>query len=319
MRTGLLVATFTALGLATAGCTTGATGSSASASGPVAIVSTTQLGSVVNSIASCAGGTSVTLMAPGVDPHEFSLSANDVAQLSRAKLVVVNGLGLEGHLASVLDNVRADGVQVYEVAPDVDPIDLTTLAPDPKTGLKPVPSDEGGKQDPHFWMDAGRMAKAAVNIGARLKTATGDDRYASCGQQIGDKLTALDAELKQKIAALPAERRILITDHEAFNYFAQAYGFTIAGVVVPGGSTEAEPSSADLNEVVAAVKKTGVRAIFSNTAVSPKLVETVSAEAGGSVEVVPLYVDSVGPQGSGAETYEGMMRTDVDLIVNALK
>lgn len=112
---------------------------------------------------------------------------------------------------------------------------------------------------------------------------------------------------------------MLVTDHDAYAYFAKAYGFEIAGVVIPGGSTDAEPSSADLAGVIDTVKKEKVPAIFSNTTVSPKLVDTVARESGQDVKVVPLYVDSVGPQGSGAETYAGMMTTNARLIADALK
>jgi len=283
----------------------------------VVVATTTQLGSVVADIAACAGGTSSTLMTPGLDPHEFSLSSAEVAGMERARLVVANGLGLEGGMASALANVVRDGGRVYDAAADVDPIDLSSVHADPRTGLAPVAVDDG-VADPHFWLDAGRMARAAVNIGGQLADATGEAAYAECGRTVGVRLQALDAEVRTILAAVPAERRVLVTDHEAFNYFAAAYRFTVAGVVVPGGSSDADPSSADLGAVIAVIRKAGVKAIFSNTAVSPKLVQAVSADAGGSVRVVPLYVDSVGPPGSGAETYAAMMLADARAIASAL-
>lgn len=277
-----------------------------------AIATTTQLGSVVGDIASCAGGTSRTLMTPGLDPHDFALSAREVADMERARLVVVNGLGLEGGMTTALQNVRVDGGRIFEVAPTVNPQPLAQAAHDH--------ADASGHDgdDPHVWMDVARMASAAGHLGDALAEATGNGRYASCGRQVQASLTSTDAEVRRILAAIPAERRVLVTDHDALGYFASAYGFRIAGVVVPGGSTEAEPSSAELSALVDTVRSTGVRAIFSNTAVSPKLVQAVSADAGAAVAVVPLYVDSVGPAGSDASTYAAMMLHDARAVAAAL-
>lgn len=291
--------------LALAGCSAGQPNTPSGASGrPVAVATTTELGSVVSDIATCAGSTSATLMAPGVDPHDFSLSSSAVADMTRGALVIANGLGLEGGMKTALDNVKADGGRVYEVAPD----------------LSPQPLDEPGQAglDPHVWMDVKRMAKAASLIGAQLKQSTGNDKFASCGDQVAKKLADVDDEVRTILSAVPQDKRILVTDHDACGYFASAYGFKIAGVVIPGGSTDAASSSADMKKVIEAVKSSGVHAIFSNTAVSPKLVETVAAEAGG-VRVVPLYVDSVGAPGSGADTYAAMMKANAHAIADALK
>lgn len=314
MRSRLLAALAATTLVASAGCTSPATHA------PVAVATTTELGSVVSDITTCAGGTSATLMGPGNDPHTFSVSSGEVAELVRAKLVVANGLGLEEGLAQTLANVSADGGNVVEIAPTIDPI---PFGGGHEAGE--VHSHAEGDEhahtgdDPHFWMDVKRMASAAGTIGERLAQATGDARYASCGREVSDKLTRVDADVRATLATIPAQRRVLVTDHDAYAYFAKAYGFEIAGVVIPGGSTDAEPSSADLAGVIDTVKKEKVPAIFSNTTVSPKLVDTVARESGQDVKVVPLYVDSVGPQGSGAETYAGMMTTNARLIADALK
>ena len=121
------------------------------------------------------------------------------------------------------------------------------------------------------------------------------------------------------LAVVPEGRRVLITDHDAFGYFAATYGFTVAGVAVPGGSTDAEASSAQLAKVAAVVKQSKVPAIFSNTAVNPAVVEAIAKESGADVKVVPLFVDSVGGPGSGAETYSTMMLSNASAIANALK
>jgi zinc/manganese transport system substrate-binding protein len=111
---------------------------------------------------------------------------------------------------------------------------------------------------------------------------------------------------------------VMVTDHDAFGYLADAYDFEVAGVVIPGGSTLAEPSSAELAELVETIQAEGVPAIFSNTADSSALVDAVAAEAGTQVEVVELFVGSLGPDGSGADTYTGMVTTNAQLIADAL-
>jgi zinc/manganese transport system substrate-binding protein len=168
------------------------------------------------------------------------------------------------------------------------------------------------------WLDITRAAKAAGLIGAELTGITGDQAYASCGEDVAADLAKLNQqEVGPTLAAVPADRRILVTDHDAFGYFAAAYDFEVAGVVIPGGSTLAKPSSAELAELTAVVSDAGVPAIFSNTANPQALVDALAAEVG-DIEVVELYVGSLGEPGSGADTYQGMMRTNAQRISDAL-
>ena len=299
---------------------------------PVAIATTTQLGSILGDITQCAGTTSSTLMGPGDDPHEFSVSSRDVANLTKTKLVVANGLGLESGLRVALDGAQADGATIFEVAPLLEPLtyaDIEAKAAEQHAGHDHAHddhADEGhddghshGEFDPHVHMDVKRMAKAASLNGAELAKVTGDDKYATCGTEVETKLNQTDAEVRDILSAVPAERRVLVTDHEAYNYFAAAYDFEVAGVVIPGGSTDAEPSSQELADLVAVVREDKVSAIFSNNTVNPRLVEAVAAEAGTDLKVVQLFEGSVGPAGSGAETYSDMMLTNARLIADALK
>lgn len=179
-------------------------------------------------------------------------------------------------------------------------------------------SHENGSMDPHFWHDTARMAEAAESVGAELAEVTGDDACAACGTEVHDALKQTDEQVRDILSAIPADLRVLVTDHEAFGYFADAYDFEVAGVVVPGGSSLAEPSSAELAELVETIDAEGVPAIFSNTADSSALIDTVAAEAGKQVEVIELYVGSLGPEGSGADTYAGMVTTNAQLIADAL-
>jgi zinc/manganese transport system substrate-binding protein len=326
MRT-LLVAPVLAGALVLAGCgsdssTTGgetdADTSALPASADTVVATTTILGDVVGRIADCVGAPSVALMPIGVDPHDFSPSSAQVAALLDAPLVVANGLGLEEGLADALTSAEADGARVLEVAEQVDPLPFTG---DTAHGHDEEHADEehaDGGLDPHFWHDVSRMATAAELIGTDLAEATGESSWAECGASVADELRTLDDEVRAILDTVPADRRVLVTDHDAFGYFADAYDFEVAGVVIPGGATLAEPSSGELATLVDVIKDESVPAIFSNTAAPTSLTDAVAAEAGSEVTVVPLYVGSLGPAGSGAESYAGMMTTNAQLIADAL-
>ncbi len=288
----------------------------------LAVATTTHWGSVLADITGCAHATSATLMGPGDDPHEFSTSSAEVATLVKARLVVTNGLGLEGGLTTTLSNAARDGATLFDMAPQLDPIPFGSATHDHVEGdghdHATHDAHDHGSADPHVHMDAARVATGAGLIGAKLTEVTGDPQFAACGTQVKESIMGTDAEVRQILSVIPQQHRVLLTDHEAYNYFAQAYGFTVAGVVIPGGGTDAEPSSAELAALVDVVTSSGVRAIFSNNTVNPRLVETVAREAGGDLRVIELYEGSVGPAGSGAETYQGMMLTDARRIADAL-
>ena len=299
---------------------------------PVAIATTTQLGSILSDITQCAGTTSSTLMGPGDDPHDFSVSSREVADLTKTKLVVANGLNLESGLQAALDGAKADGATIFEVAPLLDPLSYEAIeeaqaeqhadhehAHDDHADEGHDDGHDHGEFDPHVHLDVARMAKAAGLIGAELATVTSDQQYATCGTEVETELQGTDAEVRAILDTIPPEKRVLVTDHAAYNYFADAYGFEVAGVVIPGGSTDAEPSSQELADLVAVVREDKVSAIFSNNTVNPRLVEAVADEAGTDLKVVQLFEGSVGPEGSGAETYATMMLTNAQRIADALK
>lgn len=301
------------------------------------VTTTTMLGSVVGDITKCAGGTTTSLMSPGTDPHDFAPSSKQVTELVKADLVVANGLGLEGGLHDVLANAAKDGAKVYEVGEDIDPIPFgeheadeheghdhgsESAAPSASATASASAHDEHeghdhGSEDPHFWLDPDRMAKAATLVGDKLAASTGNDKYRSCAAEVATNIKGLGDEMTKTMSSIPHDKRVLITDHDAFGYFAQKFDFEVVGVVVPGGSTQAEPSSADVAALVDTIKDHQVHAIFSNTATNPKLVEQVAKEVGADVHVVPLYVGSVGKD--DASTYTGMMRANAKAIADALK
>jgi zinc/manganese transport system substrate-binding protein len=290
--------------LGLAGCAAGGSSAGESTGGSVSVVaSTTILGSVAGQVTACGGGEVQTLMPVGADPHDYAPSSSDVAAMVKATLVVTNGLGLEEGLTSALATAREDGAVVLEVGPALDPQPL---------------AGSTGSPDPHVWMDVSRMAAAATLIGDELVTVTGDASYADCGKQVSAALTATDGQVRDILAGVPAATRVLVTDHDAFGYFSRAYDYTVAGVVIPGGSTLAQPSSSELAALAQTLRDTGVKAIFANTANPTALVDALAKEVGQRVAVVDLYVGSLGPAGSGADTYQGMMLTDAHRIADAL-
>ena len=291
------------VGLALAGCAGADAGSGATGDAVRVVASTTVLGSVAEQIVDCGGGQVQTLMPVGADPHDYAPSSDDVAKIVTATLVVTNGLGLEEGLSSALATAEQDGAEVLEVGPSLDPQPLAGTTDSP---------------DPHVWLDVARMATAASLIGEELSTVTGDAGYRECGTHVAASLTQTDAEMRTILEAVPEASRVLVTDHDAFGYFARAYGFTVAGVVIPGGSTLAQPSSAELADLAETVRGSGVSAIFSNTASPTVLVDALAKESGQQVSVVPLYVGSIGPEGSDADTYASMMLTDAHRVADAL-
>ena len=292
-------------------------GSSASADKPRVIATTTILGDLVSRVAGDSVDVEV-LMPPGADPHEFEASVAQAARIRSASLVVANGLGLEERLEGTLDAAQADGVTVYEVGPELDPQPM-----EEESGEHLVAEAEGsghGEFDPHVWLDPDRMATAAGLVATRLADATGLDaapfqeraaRYAADAIAAGREADAI-------LAAVPADQRLLVTNHDALGYFARRFNLTILGTVIPGGSTLAEPSAADISALADALATTDVNAVFSENTVSPRLIEAVATEVGRNIIVVELFTDSLGDPGSGADTYAGLITTDATLVANGL-
>jgi zinc/manganese transport system substrate-binding protein len=168
-----------------------------------------------------------------------------------------------------------------------------------------------------------RMARAAELIGEQLAQTTGDQVFVECGAEVATKIRGAETEMIASLDSVPEGKRVLVTDHDAFGYFADRYGFEIAGTVIPGGSTLGSPSSAELADLVATMRAEEVATIFANTAEPETLADAVAAElAEGStlvdVQVIPLYVGSLGESGSEADSYIGMMGANAQLIAEGL-
>ncbi len=291
---------------------------------PTIVATTTVLGSVVQDITQCIGNDIVhteVLMPIGADPHDFAPSSEQMALMSRSGLVVANGLGLEQGLMDALEQIEADGGQVFHVAEWVDPLLFAEDGHDDEHddhADEPAMADEHdhGDFDPHFWFDMARMAGVAKQLGVELEPDFGPDAT-RCGEEVAAQIEAADAAVAEILQVIPDERKVLVTDHKAFSYFAEHYGFDIAGVVIPGGSTLAEPSSQELADLISTITAVGVPAMVSNYFEPSAVLESVAEEAG-DITIVPLYVGSVGQPDSDASDYESMMIANATALAQAL-
>ncbi len=176
-----------------------------------------------------------------------------------------------------------------------------------------------GTHDPHFWFDPNRVKIAVNEIAARLSAIDPENAsvYSQNASEYGQKLDELHAWTQEQVSAVAPERRLLVTSHDSLSYFANAYGFKVVGLVIPSLATHVEPSAEHIAGLVAVVREHGVPAVFGETTVSERLAQAVARETG--ADLVQLYSGSLGPEGSGADTYLGMVRTNVERIVGALK
>lgn len=293
--------------LAIAGCGTDAPMRGDLGERPVRVVATT---SMVADLAREVGGDRVQvegLMGPGVDPHLYNASEGDVGRMTRADLILYNGLHLEGKMADLL-------VQMDDRAAAVtDGIARERLLDSPTYP---------GSYDPHVWMDVALWRDAARAVAERL--AALDTAHADGYRRRADaylaRLDSLDQYVHAQVARVPAEQRVLVTAHDAFGYFGRAYGFDVRGL--QGISTATEAGTGDVQDLAAFVAERRIPALFVESSVPARSIEAVREAVrarGFDVRIGGhLYSDALGGAGSGAETYEGMIRHNVDTIVGAL-
>lgn len=322
--TGCALADDSSPASASAGSASAGAASSTAGAPVVAVATTTQLGSVLDRVARCGGGAAESVMGPGDDPHDVAASSQQVATMVDAGLVFSNGLGLEGGMASALANAASDGADVVEVAPQLDPLPFGEAshagesADEHAAHAAEGDGHDHGSQDPHVWMDVARMARSAEVMGDALAERRQDQRFAECGRQVKGELERTDAQIKEILAAVPQDRRTIAADHDAYGYFGAAYGFEVSGVVVPGGSTDAEPSSQELAALTSALRSDGTDALVTSVASNSGLVDTVAREAGG-LPVVKLYESGVGPVGSPEADYADAMLFNARTLADALR
>lgn len=266
------------------------------------VVTTTVLGDVLENIVGA--DAQVTVLLPiESDPHEFTPSAQQIAKIHSADVVVANGLGLEAGLLDVLQTASDDGANVFTVA------DKVTNQPNALGG-----------PDPHIWLDPTLMALAVDLIGEQIAAVDPDSSIDWSGRAsaYASQLLAAHQSVVETLAKVPQDSRLLVTNHDSLHYFAEAYDFTVIGTVFPGRSPVGEPSSEDLARLVDILRENQLSVIFGETTEASALAEAVAAELGGSVQVVELHTGSLGGPGSGAETYLDLLQNNARLIAEAL-
>jgi zinc/manganese transport system substrate-binding protein len=275
------------------------------------VTTTTILGDVVRNVVGEAADVEV-IMPTGASPHEFVASSQQVASIYGADLVVANGLNLEEGLGDVLEGAKADGVNVLEVAPFLDPVPFSAH------GIAGEEGEDGSALDPHVWLDPLRMETAADAIADALGELDGGQAWHDRSDAYAAELEDANTQIEALLETVPPERRKLVTNHEALGYFADRYGFEIIGAVITGGSSMGEPSSAELSDLVAIIEREQVPAIFAETSEPQSLAEAVAAEAGADIAVVELYTESLGEPGSDADSLIGMLLVDARRMADAL-
>lgn len=258
-----------------------------------------------------------TLVPLGVDPHAFQPTPSDLRLLAEAQLLVVNGAGLEAFLGDLLAAAGA-GKPVVEAAAGI-PLrkveDRATLteAKDEVGTTGSLEGDHGDPDhpqgDPHLWLDPLLVQRYVDTIAAGLAAADpgGAADYAANARAYQARLAALDAEIHTLLAAIPPERRLLVTNHESLGYFADRYGLKVVGAILPSVSTGAEPSAGQLAALVERIRSTGAPAVFLESGVNPQLARQLAEETGLQV-VTDLSIESLTDASGPAPSYLEMMR-----------
>jgi zinc/manganese transport system substrate-binding protein len=305
-RAAPVVAVLALLGLGAAGCGTPSdAGSGTNADGTPSIkviATTTQLGDIVREV----GGENVQvtqILKPNSDPHDYEPRPKDVQATAGAKVVFVSG--------DNLDTWMGDVVEQSGGSPEV--VDLGRALPQRVPGEKDGP--EAFRYDPHWWHDPRNVEAAVLKIrdtlaaaepGATAKVDAGAEAYLA-------KVRALDKGIASCLQAIPSAERKLVTDHDAFGYFARRYGISVVGAIIPSQSTQAQPSAGEISRLASVIRAERVKAVFPESSVNPKLAEAIAAQTGATADLT-LYGDTLGPEGSRGATYLGMEHANADAM-----
>lgn len=291
----------------------GATSTSATDQQRLNVVATT--GQIADTVANVGGDLVdlTTLLGPGIDPHSYVPTEGNMTTLQNADVIFYNGLHLEARMDRVLQQIaQSSTITVVAVA--------ETL---PESLLLSWEPEAGMPYDPHVWNDVQLWIQVTETIRDTLAAADPAHAaiYAANAATYIEQLQALHTEIQAAVSQIPQERRVLVTAHDAFGYFGRAYGFTVEAV--QGISTETEASTADIQALASLVIERQVPAIFIETTISPRTIEAVQAAvraAGHEVKLGgELFSDAMDEPGTPAGTYIGMMRHNVNTIVEALR
>ena len=299
-RGAIPAAALAALALLAAGCGGGSDGGSEKLD---VVATTTQLGDLVRNV----GGDAVEvdqILQPNTDPHDYEPRPSDIEGAAGAKLVFASGDNLDGWVDQVVSDSGGDAAV----------IDLGAALP------INLPGESSGaaasRYDPHWWHDP-RNAEAAVRE-IEQALASADPSHRAELERNADaylaELKALDAGIARCIGSVPTQQRKLVTDHDAFGYFANRYGIDVVGAVIPSQTTQAQASAKDLSELAKTIEVENVKAIFPESSLSAKVAEAIAGQTGATADYT-LYGDTLGPEGSGGETYLRMEAANADAMV----
>jgi zinc/manganese transport system substrate-binding protein len=279
-------------------------GSAAASPKPIEVVATTtQLADFVREV----GGRQVTvhqILQPNTDPHDYEPRPKDLESTAGARVVFESGNMLDAWMGKVVSQ-SGGSPTVVTIAPN--------HTPDRVAGERSGP--EASRFDPHWWHDP-RNAEAAVNAirDALIKAnPAAKSTYVSGAAGYAAKLRRLDAGIAKCFAAVPRSQRKLVTDHDAFGYFARRYGISVIGAVIPSQTTQAQPSARDVTQLVKLIKAEHVKAVFPESSINPKLAKAIAGQTGASARYT-LYGDTLGPAGSDGSTYLTMERHNADAM-----
>jgi zinc/manganese transport system substrate-binding protein len=291
----LLLPIALALAVAAVGCGDDEAGAGDGGGGVGAVATTTIAGDIVRSV----GGERVeveTLVPADADPHDHEPRPSDAVALAEADIVVKSGGDLDEWLDELVESAGGD-------ASELTLLDAVNAIGD----------------DPHWWQDPRNAVLAAEAVRDALAEADPDGRraYERNAAAYIKELRALDDEIERCMRRVPPEKRKLVTTHDSLGYFAERYGVEVVGSVIPALSTQAQPSAKDVDALVNQIEEEGVEAIFPEAAVSQRLQRAISRESGADVGR-ELWTDSLGGEGSGAETYLEAMRVNADALAEGM-
>lgn len=251
------------------------------------------------------------LMGVGIDPHLYQASAGDITKMQEADIVVYNGIHLEGKMGEIFQSLEKQNKIIICAEDGLETTDIR------------IDGESDSAKDPHIWFDVALWMKVAEHAESVLATVDAENAklYEENLRQYMKELEALDQYIEGRVAEVPKEQRILITAHDAFGYFGDAYDFEVKGL--QGMSTEAEAGSADVRNLVQFIVDHKIKALFIESSIPAKnieaLQESVRAKNFDVVVGGELYSDSLGDQSHGHDTYIATCKANIDTIVNALK
>jgi manganese/iron transport system substrate-binding protein len=277
--------------------------------GPLLVVATT---SIVADVVANVGGDDIqidTLIPAGAEPHDFNPSPGDLRAVSQASIVFVSGVGLEQSFLSDLA-VAAGDRPLVSISEGVQTMGGGASGGGPAIGKAPV--------DPHVWMDPTNVARWAQNAADGLGRLDPANKagYRTRAAGYADRVASLDEWIQEQTGRLPAERRLLVTDHYALGYFARRYGFQVLGAVIPSASTLAEPAPQELAALEENMKSHDVRTIFVEAMDAGASLDSIARDVG--AEIVQLHIGSLTAANGPAATYIDLMQFDTLRIVEAL-